>query len=124
MTETALKRVENEVEEAGRTIAARVDVFEKDDEYLVFADMPGVEPQDIDIRFESGELLLQGRRPRIHGDKERANWDSEITGFHRSFHIGDHVAGDRIEADVKNGVLTLRLPKTEAVKPRRIAVRG
>lgn len=124
MTETALKPVETEVEESGRTASARIDIFEKDDEYLVYADMPGVSPGDVDIRYENGELTLQGRRIPSHRDKNRANWESEITGFHRGFRIGDQIASDRIEADMKNGVLTLRLPKTEAVKPKRISVRG
>lgn len=124
MATTALKPMEQEVEETGRTLTARVDVFEKDDEYLVYADMPGVTPQDVDIRYENGELTLQGRRSRSHADKNRTGWEYDVTGYHRSFRIGEQIASDRIEADLRNGVLTLRLPKTEAVKPRRITVRG
>jgi HSP20 family protein len=124
MTSTALKPMESEVEETGRTLTARVDVFEKDDEFLVYADMPGVNPQDVDIRYESGELTLQGRRARSNSDKERAGWEYDVTGYQRSFRVGEHIASDKIEADLRQGVLTLRLPKVEAVRPRRIAVRG
>lgn len=124
MSEQALKPVEREADDAGRTVTARVDVFEKEDEYMVLADMPGVNPADVDIRFENGELSLHGRRSASHTGKERAAWEYEVTGYHRSFRIGDHIASDRIDADLKHGVLTLRLPKTEAVKPKRITVRG
>lgn len=124
MTERAIKPVESEAEPTGRTLAARVDVFEKDDEYLVYADMPGVTPQDVDIRFENGELSLFGRRSRCNAGKQGESWECDIHGYNRSFRLGEHVAGDRIEAELKQGVLTLRLPKVEAVKPRRIAVKG
>jgi HSP20 family protein len=123
MTEQALKPVDSE-NESGRTISARVDVFEKDDEYLVQADMPGVAADDVDIRFENGEITLHGRRQPSHTKKARAAWEYEVTGYHRSFRLGDHIASDRIEADLKNGVLSLKLPKVEAVKPKRIAVKG
>jgi HSP20 family protein len=123
MTETAIKPV-TETEEAGRTQTARADVFERDDEYVVQADLPGVQPQDVDIRFEDGELTLHGRRSREANTREAAPWNRDIAGFTRTFRLGEGIAGDRIEADMKHGVLTLRLPKTEAVKPRRIAVRG
>jgi len=127
MTDEALKPVETnsmETAETGHTATARVDVFEKDDEYLVHADMPGVSPQDVDIRYENGELSLHGRRTPSQKGKDRFNWGSEIAGFNRSFRLGEHIASDRIEAELKDGVLKLRLPKTEAVKPRRIVVRG
>lgn len=120
MTEQTLKSEG----ETGRTLTARVDVFEKDDEYLVRADLPGVNPNDVDIRFENGELTLHGRRNAANNGKARAAWESEVNGYQRSFRLGEHVASDRIEADLKDGVLTLRLPKVEAVKPRRIAVKG
>jgi HSP20 family protein len=124
MTEQALKTMESEAEDAGRTVTARVDVFEKDDEFVVLADMPGVKPVDVDIRFENGELTLHGRRSADHAGRDRAAWEYEVTGYHRSFRVGDTVASDRIEADLKQGVLSLRLPKVEAVKPKRIAVKG
>jgi HSP20 family protein len=102
----------------------RVDVLETEDDFLVFVDLPGVLPGDVDIRFENGELTVHGRRCGCHGDKSRAYTESDVTGFHRSFRLTEHIAADRIEAELKNGVLTLHLPKVEAVKPRRIAVKG
>lgn len=109
-----------------RTVALtpRVDVLETDDEILVYADMPGVTPEDVDVRFENGELAVHGRRAASHPEKVRTTREFEVTGYFRSFRVTEQIAADKIAAELKNGVLTLHLPKVEAVKPRRIAVRG
>ena len=97
------------------TVAPRVDVLERDDAVVLHADMPGVAPGDVDVRFENGELSVHGRRAPGRG--ERVN-------FYRSFTLSEQIATDKIGAEMKNGVLTLNLPKVEAIKPRRIAVNG
>jgi HSP20 family protein len=131
MAEQALERANGpaqpipvEGETRAVTVAPRVDILETDDEILVFADMPGVAAQDVDIRFENGELTVHGRRTASHPDKEKAAREFEVTSYFRSFQVTEQIAADRIEAELKNGVLTLHLPKVEAVKPRRIAVKG
>jgi HSP20 family protein len=98
------------------TVSPRVDVLETENEFLVLADVPGVKPEDVDIRFERGELAVHGRRA--------AGRNSEPTAYHRTFAVAETVAADKITADLKAGVLTIRLPKVEAVKPKRIAVTG
>jgi HSP20 family protein len=108
----------------GVTVMPRVDILETDDELLLLADLPGVQPQDVDVRFENGELALHGRRYPRYPDKPRVRWETEAANYYRVFRVTEHVAGDRISAELKNGVLTVRLPKVEAVKPRRIAVKG
>jgi HSP20 family protein len=92
-----------------------VDVLETENEFLVLADMAGTKPEDVDVRFEQGELTVHGRR---------AARNNEFTTYHRIFSVADSVAADKISADLKAGVLTIRLPKVEAVKPKRIAVTG
>ena len=132
MAEKALERANGvaqpapaaEGEPRAVAVTPRVDVLETDDELLVFADMPGVAPEDVDIRFENGELTVHGRRAASHPDKARAGREYDVTGYFRSFRVAEQIAADRIEAELKNGVLTLHLPKVEAVKPRRIAVKG
>jgi HSP20 family protein len=89
--------------------------METENEFLVLADIPGTKPDDVDIRFERGELSIHARR---------ANRKEEFTTYHRTFGVADTVAADKIAADLKAGVLTIRLPKVEAVKPRKIAVNG
>lgn len=107
---------QNGTQERAVTVGPRVDVLETEHEFLVVADMPGVKPNDVDIRFEKGELAVHGRRPGVQ--------EYAATNYHRAFTVADSVAADKITAELKHGVLTVRLPKTEAVKPKRIAVTG
>jgi len=105
------------------TITPRVDVLETEDEFLVVADMPGVKSEDVDIRFEKDELTVHGRR--ACGCKtEPAFREYEATDYHRAFGVAETIAADRISAELKNGVLTVQLPKVEAAKPKKITVRG
>jgi HSP20 family protein len=106
------------------TVAPRVDVLETENEFLLLADLPGVRPGDVDVRFEQGELTVHGRRQADGAARRPLFAEHNGANFHRVFAVAETVAADRIEADLKNGVLTVRLPKTEAVKPRKIAVRG
>ena len=101
-------------DEPALTLTPRVDVLEAEDELIVLTDMPGVRPDDVDVRFENGDLTVHGRRTGENGG----------TGYFRSFRLTEQVAADKIEAGLRNGVLTLKLPKVDAVKPRRIAVKG
>ena len=105
-----------EMPERAVAVNPRVDVLETENEYLIFADVPGVRPEDVDIRFEKGELALHGRRP--------SGCEFETTAYHRTFAVDDTVAPDKITAELKSGVLTIHLPKVEAVKPRKIAVKA
>jgi HSP20 family protein len=105
--------VVQKAEKKDRTAMARprVDILETGQEFLLVADLPGVNPGDVDLHFDKGELTLRGSRSGSRG----------VT-FERTFTVSDVVAADRIAAELKNGVLTVKLPKTEAVKPRKIAV--
>ncbi len=113
-------------EQAARTVTVspRIDVLETEDEFLLLADLPGVKSDDVDIRFEKGELTIHGRRDEAHPGKESAFREYDVSNFSRAFLVADTVAADRISAELKNGVLTVRLPKTEAVKPKKITVKG
>lgn len=106
------------------TVGPRVDVLETENEFLLLADLPGVRPDDVDVRFEQGELTVHGRRQADGTTRRPLLAEHGGANFHRVFAVAETVAADRINADLKNGVLTVRLPKVEAVKPRKIAVRG
>jgi HSP20 family protein len=110
--------------EAGVVVRPRVDILETEQQVVLLADMPGVRPADVDVRFENGELTIHGRRTASHPDKKRSLWEYEPTHYHRAFRLSEDVAADRIDAELKNGVLTIRLPKAEAAKPKKIAVKG
>lgn len=102
----------------------RVDVYETEQELLLFADMPGVDPNAIDLHYERGELRLTGKvKPRSNvGNLVFREY--ELGDFQRSFQIRESIDASRIEAEYKNGVLTVHLPKAEAVKPKRVAVKA
>jgi len=105
-------------------VTPRVDVLETEQEFLVLADMPGVYPEDVDIRFERGELFVHGKRAASRPGQQATVREYDATNYHRVFAVADSVAADKITADVKAGVLTIHLPKVEAVKPKRINVTG
>ena len=110
--------------DAGVVARPRVDIIETEQEIVLMADMPGVKPADVDVRFENGELTVHGRRTPSHAGKRRVVWEYEPAHYHRAFRLAEDLAADRIQAEMKNGVLTVRLPKAEAARPRRIAVKG
>jgi HSP20 family protein len=104
------------------TYTPRFDIWETDEELILCGDLPGVEPQDLDIRFENRELMVLGRVSPRHGDRRQLYGEYGIGDFYRTFAIGETIDGSKTSAELKNGVLTLHLPKTEAVKPKRIVV--
>jgi len=102
----------------------RVDIYETDDELTLYADVPGVGPADVDLRYEGGELILHGRVKPRHGDEDFELQEYEEGDFYRAFSIHESIDASRIEAEVKNGVLIVHLPKAEQVRPKQITVRG
>ena len=102
-----------------------VDIVETDRELTLYAEVPGVRPEDVDLRYEKGELVLQARvRRRPGGQRALLLQEYEEGDFYRAFTIHESVDAGRIEAECKNGVLTIHLPKVEAARPRQINVRG
>ncbi|MBN1854522.1 MAG: Hsp20/alpha crystallin family protein [Pirellulales bacterium] len=104
------------------TFTPRFDIFEKDDELILWGDLPGVSAENLNIDFEKKELTIHGRvMPRSSGT-QCLMAEYGVGDFYRTFAIGESIDTEKISAELKNGVLTLHLPKTEAVKPRKIAV--
>jgi len=102
----------------------RVDIVETQNELTVYADLPGVRPEDVDLRYERGELMLHGRcQPRTTERGALLN-EYEVGDFYRAFQVGESIDASKIGAEFKNGVLIVHLPKMEQVKPRQITVRG
>jgi HSP20 family molecular chaperone IbpA len=108
----------------GITYTPRIDIWESDDELVLFADMPGVDADNLDIQFENRELRIHGKVTPRHGSIDFLYGEYGIGDFYRTFTIGESIDADKISAELKAGVLTLHLPKTEAVKPRRIEVKS
>jgi HSP20 family protein len=108
---------------SARHFTPRVDILETDKELLLFAEMPGVRPDDVDLRYENGELVLHGKVAAKLEGKPMLLQEYEEGDFYRVFRIDETVDATQIDAECKNGVLTVHLPKTEAVRPRQIAVK-
>lgn len=106
------------------SFSPRVDIVENDDGLILFADLPGVRPEDAEVHYQNGELILHGKVARRYGEEARfLQGEYGVGDFHRTFSVQD-VEADRISAELKNGVLKVTLPKAEALKPKKIAVTG
>lgn len=104
------------------TFLPRFDIWEGEDELLLYGDLPGVSANDLDIRFENRELSIRGNVNARHTGEYLMN-EYGIGNFHRTFAVGEAIDTEKISAEMKHGVLILHLPKSEKVKPRRIAVK-
>lgn len=103
--------------------APAVDVYENDAEILLHADMPGVLKDDISVNIDNGKMILSGMR-RLQSTGS-ANW-REFTDieFRRTFAVPQSIDVNKVHAELKDGVLRLHLPKSEAAKPRRIEIKA
>jgi HSP20 family protein len=112
-----------ETTRGGHYFAPRVDIYETATELLLYADLPGVNPDEIDLHYERGELVLQGKvRPREHRGRPVFQ-EYEDGDYYRVFKIHETIDASKIEAEYKNGVLTVHLPKQESLKPKQVAIR-
>ena len=91
---------------------------------VLYGDLPGVASEDLDIHFEKGELKIYGKVAPRNANVELLYGEYGIGDFHRSFSVSEAIDAEKIAAELKNGVLTVHLPKREAVKPRRIEVKS
>lgn len=101
-----------------------VDIYETEEELLLFADIPGVSSDNINLHFENGELILEGRVPQRQRPGKALSLEYEEGGYYRVFQVHESIDTSRIAAECKNGVLRVHLPKEEKVKPRKVAVKG
>ena len=95
------------------------------DELRVIADMPGAKAEDIDIHFEKGTLTLHARiEPRQREDTNYLAREYAVGDYYRAFEVSERIDAGRISAEYSDGVLSLRLPKTEKARARKIEVRA
>ena len=101
-----------------------VDIKEDNDKYTILADVPGVDPKDIDITMEDGVLTISGARTVENVDEKEGfkRVERSYGNFYRRFSLPDTANADGISANSKNGVLEITLPKHEKAQPKRITV--
>ncbi len=104
----------------------RVDIKEEPDQFVLYADLPGIDPAQIEVQMDKGILSIKGERQgESRSQAERfSRIERRYGSFHRRFALPDSADADGITASGSNGVLEIRIPKKPAATPRRIQVGG
>ena len=102
----------------------RVDIREEPNQFVLYADIPGVDPQDIEVQMDKGLLTIKGERAlEPTGEHQRFSRTERVHGvFHRRFALPDSADAERITASGHNGVLQIVIPKKPETTPRKIQV--
>ncbi len=102
-----------------------VDILEKEDSIIVYADIPGADEKSVDITLEKDVLSIYARTEAVLPEKHQLlHAEYGVGDYQRSFTISNEIERDGIEARVKNGVLRLMLPKAKASQTRKIAIQA
>jgi HSP20 family protein len=105
--------------------APAVDIKEEPGRFVIHADIPGVDPKDIEVTLEHGTLTIRGERKleRSDGGEDRYRRVERVHGsFYRRFSLPDTADAEKVQATGRNGVLEIVIPKQAAVQPKRIEV--
>jgi HSP20 family protein len=108
-----------------RGFTPAVDVLDNEKAYVLKVEVPGLKPEDIDVTLENNVLTLKGER-KLEQESERHGYrrvERRYGSFARAFVLPEGARADAIEATVKDGVLSVTIPKAEAPAPRKIAVK-
>ena len=104
-------------------VAPDVNIYETQESFVLQAEMPGVTKQGLEIVLEGNALTFVGRRNEEGFPGSVLYRESRGTNYRRVFELDPSIDTDRISAEMHQGMLTLRLPKTERVKPRKIEIK-
>lgn len=108
--------------EESRVLTPPVDIFETQDALVVIADLPGVTKDAVDVRVENDLLTIKASGKTINKG-EALTREFALYDYYRQFQLGEKIDQTKIEAELKQGVLSVRLPKFEKVKPKKIPVK-
>ena len=101
-------------------ISPPVDIFETEEGLTIVADMPGLDDNSLDVTIDQGVLTLRGDAPAGAGDFHYREF--AMAGYWRQFQLADTFDAEKAEAAISQGVMTLKIPKAEKAKPKRIEV--
>jgi HSP20 family protein len=105
------------------SVTPLVDIYENDDEILLYVDMPGVNKDKVSVNIDNGRLSLSGRREVKTSGAE--GWiEFGDVEYVRNFSVPQSIDTGKVIAELKDGVLRLHLPKAEAAKPRQIEIKA
>jgi len=103
-----------------RWVAPAVDIYENDEEMTVLADLPGVGRDALNLGIENGALTIEGMADTLI--RNGSNVETGALGYYRRFQIPEHLDLENVAAELREGVLSMRLPKAKAARPKRIEV--
>jgi len=99
-------------------------VYENHDDYIIVSKLPCVDKKDISITLKDNALKISGERKKDKPEKANLYIDERFSGkFERNFMLGEKIDADKIDAQMKNGILIVRLPKSPEAKPKNIAIK-
>ena len=111
-------------EMSSRSWTPAVDIAESDDRLTLYAELPGLAKEDVDITLEDSVLTIKGERRFEREETEESfhRIERAYGAFHRSFHLPSNVVADKVQAAFADGVLRIDIPKQEEAKPRKIKI--
>jgi HSP20 family protein len=115
---------EREAELSTRAWAPAVDIYENENNIVLKAELPGVDPKDVEVRVEDNTLYLKGER-KFEKETKEENYhriERSYGSFARSFTLPNSIDAEKVAAEYKDGLLTLTLPKREEAKPKTIKI--
>lgn len=115
---------EGQEDVSNRVWAPAVDIYETEQNLVVKAELPGVDPKDVEVRIENQTLFIRGER-KFEKDVKEQNYhrvERSYGAFARSFTLPNTVNAEDVKAEYKNGILTLTLAKREEAKPKTIKI--
>jgi len=113
-----------ETELSTRAWAPAVDIYETDNDIVLKAELPGVEPKDVEVRVEDNTLYLKGER-KFEKEVKEQNYhrvERSYGTFARSFSLPNSINAEKVKAEFKDGLLTITMPKREEAKPKTIKI--
>lgn len=122
--EVTNKKSWDEALEKESWIAPLVDIYETKDDYYLTAQMPGVKKEDVKIKLEEGNLVIMGRIDYEQNVNHKyVLKETEIGNYYRRFKISDSVDETKIDAKLESGILNVKLPKHDRLKPKTIEIK-
>jgi HSP20 family protein len=102
---------------------APVDMYETEDQIVIVADVPGAKAEDVEVRAEDGVLSLTAQvKARVQAGSRRVMNEYRVGGYARSFKLGTGLDASKISAELSAGVLTIRVPKSQDLQPKKIPI--
>jgi HSP20 family molecular chaperone IbpA len=121
----AKQELEGEGTRPGPVFRPDIDILERADAYVIYADLPGVDDRSVDVRLDQGMLTLDAQLATLPGeDWSPLHTEYRLGSYHREFRISEDIDDSGVTAAMSNGVLELRLPKSAKRQPRAIPVQA